>query len=89
MPKVRPLGGGPRKTPAMRREEFNKVVLIAMAELGVRSQRQLADLLGMDRIAVNRRFNGVTDWSFLEIVKLIEVLKIGPENVVRMMGGVA
>lgn len=85
MPKVK-LGGGNTVTPAQRRETFNRVVEHAMVDRGIRSQSQLATLLGMDRAAVCRRFNGVVDWQFTEICRLITLLKIDAAGVAKMMG---
>ena len=40
----------------------------------------------MDRAAVSRRFNGVVDWQFSEICRLITLLKIDADGVAKMMG---
>ncbi|WP_455580674.1 helix-turn-helix domain-containing protein [Dysosmobacter sp.] len=72
-------------TPAQRREAFNRVVEHAMIDAGIKTQEQLGRLIGMTRAAVSRRFTGETEWSYLEICKLIEALKIGPEGVMTMM----
>ncbi len=73
-------------TPAQRRKAFNRVVEHAMVDQGIRSQSQLATLMGMDRAAVCRRFNGVVDWQYTEICRLISLLKIDAEGVAKMMG---
>lgn len=86
MPKVKLGKPHVSITPAKRRETFNRVVMHAMIECGVRTQAELALQLGMTRQALSRRFTGVSDWSFPELVKLIEVLQIGPEGVAAMMG---
>ena len=85
MPKVK-LGGKPTVKPAQRREAFNRVVEHAMLDRGIRSQTQLATLLGMDRGAVCRRFNGVVDWTYPEICRLISLLQIDAAGVAKMMG---
>lgn len=85
MPKVK-LGNGITTTPAQRRKAFNLVVEHAMVDRGIRSQSQLATLLGMDRAAVCRRFNGVVDWSYPEICRLISLLQIDAAGVAKMMG---
>ena len=78
--------GSTAPTPAQRRKVFNRVVEHAMVDQGIRSQSQLATLLGMDRAAVSRRFNGVVDWQFSEICRLITLLKIDADGVAKMMG---
>ena len=81
--------GSTAPTPAQRRKVFNRVVEHAMVDQGIRSQSQLATLLGMDRAAVSRRFNGVVDWQYTEICRLITLLKIDAAGVVKMMGAAA
>ena len=85
MTKGTPAGKIPR-TPAQRREAFNLVVQHAMLDQGIHNQTQLGRLLGMKREAVCRRFNGVVDWQYPEISRLIVVLKIDAEGVAKMMG---
>mgnify|MGYP007000515795 CR=1 FL=1 len=75
--------GNTSPTPAQRRKTFNRVVEHAMVDQGIRSQSQLAILMGMDRAAVCRRFNGVVDWQYTEMISL---LKIDAEGVAKMMG---
>lgn len=81
--------GSTAPTPAQRRKVFNLVVEHAMVDQGIRSQSQLATLMGMDRAAVSRRFNGVVDWQYTEICRLITLLKIDAAGVVKMMGAAA
>lgn len=81
--------GSTAPTPAQRRKVFNRVVEHAMVDQGIRSQSQLATLMGMDRAAVSRRFNGVVDWQYTEICRLITLLKIDAAGVVKMMGAAA
>ena len=90
MPKVK-LGNGITTTPAQRRKAFNLVVEHAMVDRGIRSQAQLATLLGMDRAAVCRRFNGVVDWQFTErdFGRLICLLQIDAGGVAKLWGGAA
>ena len=78
--------GNTSPTPAQRRKTFNRGVEHAMVDQGIRSQSQLAILMGMDRAAVCRRFNGVVDWQYTEICRLISLLKIDAEGVAKMMG---
>lgn len=85
MPRVK-LGGGITTTPAQRRKVFNRVVEHAMLDRGIRSKTQLAALMGMDRAAVCRRFNGVVDWQYTELFRLICLLQIDAEGVAKMMG---
>lgn len=91
MPKVKALRdtytpARPMRRPAQRREVFNRIVQHAMIDRGIRTQSQLAELLGMNRASVNKRFNGSVDWTVPETIRLIEILKILPEDVARMMG---
>ena len=85
MPRVK-LGGGITPTPAQRRKVFTRVVEQAMRDRGIRSKTQLASLMGMDRAAVCRRFNGVVDWQYTELFRLICLLQIDAEGVAKMMG---
>lgn len=91
MPKVKALRdtyapARPIRRPAQCREVFNRIVQHAMIDRGIRTQSQLAELLGMNRASVNKRFNGSVDWTVPETIRLIELLKILPEDVARMMG---
>lgn len=74
------------RTPAQRRAAFNLVVQHAMLDRGIQNQAQLGRLLGLKREAVNRRLNGVVDWQYPEICRLIVALKIDAEGVAKMMG---
>lgn len=47
-----------------------------MVDHGIRSQRELAELLGMTEWALCRRLNEVTKFTPAELTKLCEVLGI-------------
>lgn len=63
---------------------FNRTVRTAMAKKDIRTQGDLATLLGMERSVVSRRLNN-GGWSMEETWRLIRLLGIGAEDVAEMM----
>ena len=63
---------------------FNRCVRAAMAKKDIRTQGDLAALLGMERTAVSRRLNS-GGWSMEETWRLIRLLGIPAEDVAEMM----
>lgn len=63
---------------------FNRCVRAAMARKGLRTQGDLAALLGMERTVVSRRLNN-GGWSMEETWRLIRLLGIPAEDVAVMM----
>ena len=74
--------------PVKQWEVFNRYVRMAMARKDIRTQSQLAALLGMERSVVNRRLNS-GGWSVEEAWRLIRVLEIGAGDVAVMMASAA
>ena len=72
-------------TPSQQRANFKRVVRMAMAANDIDSYASLATMMGMSRQAVSRRMND-GGWKFEELCQLIRVLKMGPDQVARMMG---
>lgn len=63
---------------------FNRCVRAAMARKDIRTQGDLAELLGMERSVVSRRLNN-GGWSMEETWRLIRLLGIPAEDVAEMM----
>lgn len=63
---------------------FNRCVRSTMARKDVRTQGELAELMGMERTVVSRRLNS-GGWSMEEAWRLIRLLGIDAKDVAEMM----
>lgn len=71
--------------PVKQQETFNRIVRVAMARLDIKTQGQLAALMGMDRAVLNKRLvHG--GWKYIELCRLFRVLEFTPEETATAMG---
>ena len=81
MPKVK-LG---IPSPKQQRETFNRIIAIAMAYAGVRTQAALGVMLGMSRATLSKRMNH-GGWSYEEVCRLVRVLKLSADDAAALLG---
>lgn len=72
--------------PVKQLADLNRLIDINMARLGVKTDLQLAAMLGMNRTSLSKRRTGEAKWTFVELCRLFRVLEFGAEEVVQAMG---
>lgn len=65
---------------------LNRLINIGMAEQEIKSDIQLAALLGMSHASLSKRRTGTTKWSWIEVCRLARVLEFSPDAVLQAMG---
>lgn len=65
--------------------ETSKTIRIAMIRQGLRSYSDLASLVGVCQQTISQKQRNGT-WTQKDLCKLVSVLKIPPEEAVKMLG---
>lgn len=71
--------------PVKQQEILAHTVRVAMARLDIRTQGQLAVMLGMTRVTLNKRLTH-GGWDFVELCRLFRTLEFTEDEIVRAMG---
>lgn len=64
---------------------LNRLIDIGMARLGIKTDQELAVLLGMNRTSLSKRRSGEAKWTWIEVCRLIRLLDLSAEEVVQVM----
>ena len=64
---------------------LNRLIDIGMAEQGIKSDLQLAALLGMNHASLSKRRSGATKWSWIEVCRVARVLEFSQDAILRAM----
>jgi len=72
--------------PVKQLETFNRLIDINMAEKGIKTDVQLAAILGLNRNSLSQRRLGHRKWQYEELCRLFRALEFSPEEVARAMG---
>ena len=63
-------------------------IRVAMARMGIRHDKDLAVMLGLDRSVLSKRLNH-GGWSDVELWRVFRALEFTAEEIVTAMGGAA
>lgn len=84
-----PRGWRPKQTEEERlaaiAEETAKIIKKAMVDCDIAYDKDLAALIGVQQKTLSAKFKNGT-WTQENLCRIIAVLKIQPENAVRMLG---
>lgn len=64
---------------------LNRMIDIGMARQQIKTDLQLAALMGMNRTSLSKRRSGEAKWTWVEICRLIRLLDFSAEEVVQVM----
>lgn len=67
---------------------LTKCIRVAMARMGIRHDKDLAVMLGLDRAVLSKRLNH-GGWSDVELWRVFRTLEFTAEEIVTAMGGAA
>lgn len=68
---------------------LNQLIDIGMARQGIKTDLQLAAVLGMNRACLSKRRLGTAKWSWIEVCRVARVLEFDAEEVLQAMGAAA
>lgn len=72
--------------PVKQLSELNRLIDIGMAKQGIKTDLQLAALLGMNHASLSHRRTGITKWGWIEVCRVARVLEFSQEDVLLAMG---
>lgn len=64
----------------------NKIIRKAMIEQGVRYDKTLGEMIGLEKHMVSKSMNLKRPWTFCELCDIVSALKIPGEDAARMLG---
>lgn len=64
----------------------NKIIRKAMVEQGVRYDKTLAEMIGLEKHQLSKSMNMRRPWTFSDLCSIVSVLKIPGEDAGRMLG---
>lgn len=64
---------------------LNRLIDIGMAKQGIKTDLQLAALLGMNRVSLSKRRSGTAKWTWIEVCRVARVLDFSQEDVLQAM----
>lgn len=87
MPRVNLTQADREKAELSRREDaFRRTIEHAMVDRGVKTKTELADLLGITKQCLYQRMKCPCRFTWDDICKMVQLLKISNESVLMMMG---
>lgn len=73
--------------PAKLLETRNRIIRVAMAREGIRSQRDLGEQMGVEEGVISGRFRGRVKWDIDELRKLDMVLHFRDDELLKLIRG--
>ncbi len=73
--------------PAKLLETRNRIIRVAMAREGIRSQRDLGEQIGVEEGVISGRFRGRVKWDIDELRKLDMVLHFRDDELLKLIRG--
>lgn len=73
--------------PAKRLETRNRVIRSAMGRAGIRTQRDLAERMGLEEAVVSNRFTGRTKWDIDQLRDLDRAIHFQDEEMLKLIRG--
>lgn len=73
--------------PAKRLEARNRIIRSAMGRAGIRSQRDLAEKMGMEEGVLSGRFTGRTKWDIDQIRELDKAVHFDDAEILKLIRG--
>ena len=73
--------------PAKRLEVRNRIIRSAMGRSGIRSQRELAEQMGLQEAVLSGRFTGRTKWDIDQLRELDKAVHFQDDEILRLIRG--
>lgn len=73
--------------PAKRLETRNRIIRVAMARAGIRSQRDLAEQMGVEAAVLSGRFTGRTKWDIDQLRELDKAVHFQDDEILKLIRG--
>lgn len=73
--------------PAKLLETRNRIIRVAMAREGIRSQRDLGEQMGVGEGVLSNRFRGLVKWDIDQLRKLDMVLHFRDDELLKLIRG--
>lgn len=75
--------------PVKQRQVLNMTIRIGMARQGIPTNERLGELIGLSKQQFSARWVGEARWTYPELYKLVQVLRLTGDEIIQIMGGSA